>query len=336
MKDKVFKEIKSKTRGLYDFFRGRISPSTGITSEQKDYNQVTETIWDNSTEQYRKDDFKIYWELLAAVEKYQMKYMTGDENLHYFSNAFNYVKENVGDRNLKGLFLGCMEGNPGPEMTLMETGCFSKIEVMDIAEGLLKKQRILASERGVKGIEYIKQNFNKFILEKKEYDVIWGIGTIHHIENLEHLFNQVQNALKDKGVFILREYIGPNRFQFSELQLSIINDILSILPDKYKIQVDGKLKRIVERPNVIELIKHDPTESVRSEDIIPLMKEKFEIIKLVYTGGTILHPLLSYIASNFEGDQEAETTLKLLILLEKNLVDNKVLPSDYVFCIAKK
>ncbi len=230
-----------------------------------------------------------------------------------------------------------MEGNPGPEMTLMGTGCFSKIEVMDIAEGLLKKQRMLASERGLKGIEYVKQDFNKFTLEKNEYDVIWAVGTVHHVENLEYFFDQVKCALTDRGVFVLREYIGPNRMQYTELQLGIINDILSILPEKYKIQADGAtVKHNVERPDVMELIKHDPTESVRPEDIMPLIKERFKIIKLAYTGGTILHPLLSYIASNFEGNEDAETTLKLLILFEKNLIDMKVLPSDYVFCIAKK
>ncbi len=295
----------------------------------------SQSIWDNSKEQYQKDNFKLYWELLPAIERYQMKCITGDEKLHYFWYAFNHVKENVGNKNLKGLFLGCIEGNPGPDMTLMETGCFDKIDVMDIAEGLLKKQRIIASEKKINGIDYIKQDFNKFILQKKEYDVIWAIGTIHHIENLEHFFEQVQNALKDKGVFILREYIGPNRFQYSNKQLIIINEILSILPEKYKKQSDGNIKNIIERPNVAELIKHDPTESVRPEDIMPLMKERFEMVKLSYTGGTILQPLLSYIASNFENDKDAEAILNLLILLEKNLIENNFLPSDYVFCIAK-
>ncbi|VVB56326.1 Methyltransferase domain protein [uncultured archaeon] len=339
MKKKIFAKIK-RIRDIISnfFFRDHLITTTKkeiLSSEEK--NLISNTIWDNSKEQYQKGNFKIYWELLPAIEKYQMKYITGDENLNYFVYAINYTKEKVGDKNLRGLFIGCIEGNPSPDMSLMETGLYSKIDVMDIAEGLLKKQRMVASERGLKEIEYINQDFNKFILERNQYDVIWAIGTVHHIEKLEHLFDQVQNALKDNGIFIIREYIGANRFQYSETQLKIINEILSILPEKYKIQEDGiTVKKNIERPDIAELIKHDPTESVRSEDIIPLVKERFEIIKLAYTGGTILHPLLSYIASNFERDEDAETILKLLILFEKTLIDNEVLPSDYVFCIAKK
>ena len=56
-----------------------------------------------------------------------------------------------------------MEGNPGPEMNLMEGGLFSKFDVMDIAEGLLKKQRKIASEKALKDIQYIKHNFNNFV-----------------------------------------------------------------------------------------------------------------------------------------------------------------------------
>ena len=53
-------------------------------------------------------------------------------------------------------------------------------------------------------------------------------------------------------------------------------------------------------------------------------------------GGTILQPLLSNIASNFEKEQEGELVLKLLILLEKTFIEKGVLPSDYVFCMARK
>jgi hypothetical protein len=38
---------------------------------------VSQSIWDNSLERYQKNDFKLYWELLREVRKYQYKYMTG-------------------------------------------------------------------------------------------------------------------------------------------------------------------------------------------------------------------------------------------------------------------
>jgi SAM-dependent methyltransferase len=296
----------------------------------------SESIWDNSMRQYQSGGFKTYWELLPAVGRYQFRRMTGDEDLHYFWYALNFVRKNIGGEKLKALSLGCSEGNPGIEMRLIESGVFCNVEVMDLAKGLLDKQQAIVSERGLKGIEYISQDLNQVTLEKNSYDLIWTVGTIHHIRNLEDLFIQINDALKSNGVFVMRDYIGPNRLQFTGCQLSIVNEILKILPEKYKRTSDGLIKERMKGPDLAKLMDMDPSESTRSEDIMRVMLEKLEIIKLTYTGGTILHPLLDNIASNFENNEDADTVLKLVILLEEILTENNALPSDYVFCMAKK
>ena len=124
--------------------------------------------------------------------------------------------------------------------------------------------------------------------------------------------------------------------QFTQSQLAITNEILSMLPEKYKKGHDGLARNKAERPDVDYLRLIDPSESVRSCDILKAVKERLEIIKVAYTGGTILQPLLNGIASNFETDEDAETVLKLLILLERLLIENGVIPSDYIFCMASK
>ncbi|MFO0753168.1 MAG: hypothetical protein U0411_07585, partial [Thermodesulfovibrionales bacterium] len=121
------------------------------------------SIWDNSLDQYQKGEFKIYWELLDEIHKYQCQCMTDDESMNYLQHTIRYLKEKVGDRNLKALLLGCMEGELPPEVVLLETGLFSKIEVMDIAKGLLDKQRERVRKlRGETCIEHIRENFNTF------------------------------------------------------------------------------------------------------------------------------------------------------------------------------
>ena len=297
---------------------------------------TSKSIWDNSAEQYQKGGFKVYWELLSEVEKYQMRKITGDENLHFFWHTLDYIKKNIGEKNLKGISLGCSEGDPGIEMRLVESGIFDKVTVMDIAQGLLEKQRTIASRRGLKGIEYINQDLNKVVLEKNTYDLIWAVGTIHHTEDLESLFEQINSALKHNGIFMMREYIGPNYLQFTDLQLSLVNKMLAILPEKYRRTHDGIVKKTMEKVDLIQLRALDPSEAIRSEDIITVIKEKLRIINLAYTGGTLLHPLLDGIASNFERGEDAEAILKLMIFFEESLIENKIIPSDYVFCMAMK
>jgi SAM-dependent methyltransferase len=297
---------------------------------------ASQSIWDNSLEQYRMDDFKLYWELVREIQKYQFREMTGNEEMDFLTFSLNYCRENFPEGGLRALWIGCMDSDPSPEVVQFGSGMFSRMEVMDIAEGLLRKQQQLTLDRGIKAIEYVKQDFNEVALEENAYDVIFSVGTIHHTENLELLFDQINKALKADGKLILRDYVGPNRLQFTDLQLGIINQILSLLPEKYKRKSDGSVKDIVFSCDLDHLMKVDPSEAVRSQDIVEVMKERLDIIKLAYTGGTLLHPMLSEIASNFEQDQDAETVLKLLIFFEKFMIDKNILPSDYAFCIAQK
>ena len=301
-----------------------------------DESQVTESIWDNSQEQHCKNNFKVYWELLPEVSNYQLKAMTGKENFHYFEYMVEFMKENIGEKNLRGLSIGCQEWDPSPEEILIKQGLFKKIEVLDIAEGLLKKQSKLAIERGITRAEYKIKDCNNLQLEENAYDLIFAFGTVHHIEKLDILFDQINRGLKSNGLFVMREYIGPNRIQFTDKQLSIVNEILSILPEKYRITFDGFIKKSHTNYDLEMLLRTDPSESVNSQGIMPAIKKHLDIIKLDYTGGTILHPLLNGIASSFEKDEDGAAIIKLLIFIEKTLIEKGVLPSDYVFCMAKK
>lgn len=294
------------------------------------------SIWDNSRDQYIRKDFKLYWETLPLVRAYQMKCMTGSEAVDMFSHTLGLVRERAGERNLRALSVGCIEGNPGPEMSVFGTGLFRAIDVMDIAEGLLDKQRKMAADRGLRGITYIRQDLNNVTLEEQAYDLIWAVGTVHHVENLESFFEQVNGALKPRGIFMMREYIGPDRIQFTPEQLAVANEIFSILPEKYRTDADGVVRKAVLAPDIGVLMQQDPSESVRSEDIMGVLKRKLAVIKLSHTGGTILHPLLAHIASNFEGNEDADTLLKLLIVFERTLIEKNVLPSDYVYCVAAR
>ena len=80
----------------------------------------------------------------------------------------------------------------------------------------------------------------------------------------------------------------------------------------------------------------DPSEAVRSRDILPLLRAHFPNVRVIETGGTILYPLLQQIAFNFEIDPIGPPVLNLLIWLETALIKTGLLPSDFVFCVAAR
>jgi SAM-dependent methyltransferase len=299
------------------------------------YRNGTSEYWSSPVSRYSAGGFKSYWESLDAVGRYQQFRMTGDGNKDCIQFTLEYLKKNVGEKDLDGLSIGCSE-EAKPEMTFYKTGLFRSFKVMDIAYGLLQRQEAVARAQGINTIKYTQQDLNHVILEKDAYDLIWALGTVHHIEQLEFFFAQVHRALKDNGIFVMREYVGPNYIQFTEDQLKRVNDLLKTLPAKFKRKWNGLPKRSEKRGDLAHMVKTDPSEAVRSSEIIPLLQKELHMVHFAKTGGTLLHPLLNGIAGNFEIVPGSAAILNELIELEKKLVDEGTIPSDYMFCIAKK
>ena len=294
------------------------------------------TLWDNSAVNYAIDDFKVYWETLDAVREYQNECVSDDKHIGMLAFSLDYIEKHLGKSGLKGLSIGCVHGKTPPELHFMRSGFFESFDVMDIAKSLLKNQEKNARDSGFENINYHVRDFNNIELKQDQYDVVWGIGTIHHIGQLEPFFRQVKHSLKKNGLFIIREYIGPNRLQFTEKQLDLSNKILKRIPFKYRLKWHGFPKIKIKAINENKLIKADPSEAICSQDILPSLKKSFNVSYFRGTGGTILHPLLNEIAGNFEFDDKGRQLLNEIIDEEKMYIENDEIGHDYMYCICEK
>ncbi len=63
-----------------------------------------------------------------------------------------------------------------------------------------------------------------------QYDFVFAIAALHHIERLENILKTIHDRLSDDGIFMFYEYCGPTRFQWHPRTLRIANDILAMLP----------------------------------------------------------------------------------------------------------
>ena len=299
-------------------------------------NSIPNNLWDNSAENYVREGFKLYWETLGKVRDYQISLFTGDSDKDHFAYSLEFLMKRTNRTGLRGLILGCQESDNPPEMIFYQSGLFERLEVVDIAQGLIAKQKKKANIKGMDGIEYTVVDLNQATFQPDTYDLVWAMGTIHHIQNLESLFARINNALKNDGLFFTRDYVGPSRLQFTDLQLRIANGLLTLLPECYKKDRYGNTIQRIMRPSLETVMKNDPSEAVRSADIVGVMRKHLKIEKFARTGGTILHPLLNNIASNFEADEFGDSLLKMLINLEIYLVGQEIIPSDYISCTAGK
>lgn len=298
-------------------------------------NKIVGELWGGDKSIAKRYGGKFHWVESPIVMSYINNNITGDPNLDWVTYVFRkYLRKSSGA--LKVLSLGCGAGNL--ERHLINLGPFRKIDACDISDGAIKGAKIEADRAGIK-VNYFKVDLNTINLPRGRYDVVIANMSLHHIEELEHLLGQINGALTKDGLFILNEFVGPSQFQYSKKQVEIINDVLDLLPPLYRVSVTNPdmLKPFYAPSSVEYMDDNDPSEAIRSEEIIKLVGAKFEIVEHHDYGGTILHMLLQDIVGNFDPDNVGDSTaLRLVLYLESRLIKEKIIKSDFAFLVVRK
>jgi len=117
-------------------------------------------------------------------------------------------------------------------------------------------------------------------MQKDFYDVIFAEQSLHHFSPLKEILFRIANFLKPNGFLIVNEFVGPTRFQWTDKQLKIVNNLLLSLPDKYKRRwKSNSIKSKVFRPSRLSMILDDPSEAIESSKILPLLTQIFNVTK---------------------------------------------------------
>ena len=92
------------------------------------------------------------------------------------------------------------------------------------------------------------------------------------------------------------------------------------------------------KPSTIEEINAvDPSEAIRSADILKLLPQYFDILEIRGYGGTLLQPLLNEIAGHFaEDDPCSMGYLQSFFDLEDQLIASGKLPHDCAIIVARR
>ena len=277
----------------------------------------SKSVWNDA--RFTRDLAHANWMANTAVLMHLNERATGDPARDWLSSwAHRWF---VGDA-LRVLVLGCGEG--WLERAVATWPFVAHIDAVDSAAEAVARARDAA--RGMAKIEYGVVDLNDAELPPDAYDVVVAHSVLHHIENLEHAYAQLERTMRPNATLILNEYVGPKRFQFGDDVLSIMNTLLACL---------GYPPRT--RPGVEEMIATDPTEAVRSDELLGFTERQFEVLERKNIGGTILQHLLYGIVQNFRFENARERSLlEMLCTIDGMLVDWGRVPSDFVILAARK
>ena len=144
------------------------------------------------------------------------------------------------------------------ERGLMQQGFARSIIGYDVASGAIEQARRIAKAEGMAQLSYEVRDLEREGLSEVDLDIVFAHSGLHHLARLEECFDSVHAALRPGGVFHVHEYVGPDRFQWTDRQLAEINAFLDQLPERYRRLPDGGLKPAVRRPTIQEMLRFRP------------------------------------------------------------------------------
>ena len=294
-------------------------------------------FWDENLKLH-KDPPKLSWLDSSIILHDCLNTLPIDDQMMSVNHWLLWFKKKYIPKVLEcGLSLGCGDGTLERHAISMEI--VKKMVAYDCSQTSLETAEKINEAQGLKTkISLQACDLNKIHLKKNIYDVVFSNMLLHHIKNLENLCCQVQKSLKSGGLFILNEYVGPSQFQLREKQIKIINDLIKILPEHLRIDsITGSLKEICPEPTIEYMNDNDPSEAIRSSEIIDILQNDFKIIGKFDYGGNILHKLMENIIDNFdEENKEHIAILKMVHYVEKLLISENIMSADFSVIVARK
>ncbi len=220
----------------------------------------------------------------------------------------------------RGLTLGCGAGRRERELACW--GVCRSFHGIDISEKAIAAAREIAKEQDLP-LTYEVADLNFLELPEKTFDLVVAQTSLHHVLFLERVAEQVWRSLKSDGYLWIHDFIGETQGQYDPKRLSIMNQILAILPEKFrKNKINGRLIAEIKRPEPGHL--GSPFESIRSGEIVPVFQRWFTIewkmefdafLRLVVPPGT---------RAAYLENEDTKALFEILMLLDRLCIEEKI------------
>lgn len=269
----------------------------------------------------------------VVVREYMNPLISGEPDVGWLEAvAKAYFPSPVG----RALSLGC--GGGGLERHGLQLGLAEYFDAYDVSAEAVEVAVRLAQESGHSNrINYAVANLNTISFDANRYGAVFASQSIHHIAALEHYMDQVHRTLVPGGLFVFNEFIGPNQFQWTEVQLEHARRLLAMVPETLRQTIrEPGTKHTIERPTIEQMNAYDPTEAIRSRDIIGAVEGRFSIVARRDFGGTLLHLVLDNIAGHLSSCDEGLRLLRFFFAEEQRLIAAGEIHSDFTLVVARK
>lgn len=182
-----------------------------------------------------------------------------------------------GRRFRRALSIGC--GTGALERDLIRRSLCDSVDAFDGSPHSIELARQAAAAEGMSArITYRVADFNAPDLPRNTYDLVLFHQSAHHVAKLERLYRAILGTITRDGLLYLDEYIGPSRDEWDDALIAPHRAWFDDLP--------AHVRR--DDPLPLPIQPDDPSEAIRSSEIVPQLERGFDIVERRDYGGTLL------------------------------------------------
>ena len=184
-----------------------------------------------------------------------------------------------------------------------------RFECLELSPYLIERGRAAVTSAGLDAqIRFVECDINTYLFEQ-DYGAAFAHHSLHHITNLEHVFDQVRSRLVERGAFVISDMIGRNgHMRWPEVLAPLVH-IWHSMPPRYKFH--HRLGRRIEAsdPDFNWDCSGEGFEGIRAQDIMPCLIECFDFEKMCVWGGLLDHFIDRGYGPNFSPENSDDTAL---------------------------
>jgi ubiquinone/menaquinone biosynthesis C-methylase UbiE len=241
------------------------------------------------------------WMSEVVVRRYINSSVTGSPDLW----PIEWLRTLVPYPFASALSLGCGEG--ALERDLLSKHLCTHILGIDISSEALTLAREKASASGLTGVEYSQGDLNKLDLPASSFNAAFFHQSLHHVEDLDSCLSATASALRPGSKVYFDEYVGPSRADWSMALIQEASEVFERLPAA--VRRSRRLKLPVDW--------RDPTEAVRSSEILETVARYFEITLRRDYGGNFLSVIYPHLRLDSLAAEAKASLLQSLVDAER-------------------
>lgn len=288
-----------------------------MEQQQENQKKIGE-YWSNRSNKSTPNNLPLGWWQLPYLVRCINQQACGEPLDGQSRGLLQIVKHYARDRLplARGVSVGC--GNGHKEMVAIESGLATAFDLYELSAERIKQGRQLAARRGLQDrVRFLQGDAFQLATAAAQYDLVYWNNSLHHMMDVPAALQWSRHVLKANGLFLMDDFVGPDRLQWSQEILDIASGVRQGLDKKYLLnsqQPDTYLPTHVAPPNATALIARDPSEAADSSRILPAVAHWFPEAEVRLTGGIVYFVALSSVLNNFDEQRDRELLDELMAL----------------------